>query len=59
MADNEKVYTPSEVAKKLKVNKETVMRKLRKGELCGFKVGRLWRVTAEGLEEYKITRNRI
>lgn len=59
MAETDKIYTASEVADKLKVNKETVMRKLRKGELKGFKVGRLWRITAESLEEYKINRNRI
>jgi excisionase family DNA binding protein len=59
MTDTDRIYTASEVAEKLQVSKETVMRKLRKGELRGFKVGRLWRITAEGLEEYKINRNRI
>jgi excisionase family DNA binding protein len=53
MADNEKIYTPSEIAEKLQVNKETVLRKIRKGEMKAFKVGRLWRITEESLNQYK------
>lgn len=47
-----RVYTIEEVAEVLKVNPRTVNRLLERGELVGFKVGRLWRVSQEALEAY-------
>ncbi len=47
-----KAYTIEEVAEILKVNPRTVNRMLERGELRGFKVGRLWRVSQEALEAY-------
>lgn len=46
------VYTVNELAKMLKVATQTVYRLLESGELKGVKVGRVWRVRREDLEEY-------
>lgn len=53
MNEREKCYTPEEVAAILRVDKETVMRRLRKGEMPGFKVGKFWRITESQLKEYQ------
>ena len=45
------LLTPKEVAEKLKVSEQTVLRWLRNGKLKGVKVGKLWRVKEEDLRE--------
>ncbi|MDI9608469.1 MAG: helix-turn-helix domain-containing protein [Atribacterota bacterium] len=45
------LLTPKEVAEKLRVSEQTVLRWLRKGKLKGVKVGKLWRVREEDLRE--------
>lgn len=40
----EESFTPEEVAKILKIDPETVRRKLREGEYKGIQVGRRWRI---------------
>jgi excisionase family DNA binding protein len=53
MADQEETYyTPAEVAAKLRVSSETVMRALRSGALVGTKFRRQWRISKTALEEY-------
>jgi excisionase family DNA binding protein len=47
-----KVYTPEQVAEQLQVSLKTVTNYLREGRLKGFKVGRLWRITEDDLEEF-------
>jgi acetyl-CoA synthetase len=49
---SETVYTPNEVAKRLKVDRDTIYKLLQDGELKGKKVGRLWRVSDSNLNEY-------
>jgi acetyl-CoA synthetase len=49
---SETVYTPNEVAKRLKVDRDTIYKLLQDGELKGKKVGRLWRVSDSNLSEY-------
>jgi excisionase family DNA binding protein len=41
----EQYLTPDEIADKLRVDQDTVLRWLKRGELPGYKVGRQWRVT--------------
>ncbi len=41
--------TSQEVAEKLKLNQQVVLRKLRSGELPGYKIGKEWRVAAHEL----------
>lgn len=46
------IFTPEEIADKLKVSRLTVHRWLRKGELKAFKAGKMWRITREDLEAF-------
>ena len=46
------LFTPEEIAKHLKVSKLAVYKWLQKGELKGFKAGKMWRVKREALEEF-------
>jgi excisionase family DNA binding protein len=47
-----KIYTPEEIADELSVSRKSVYLWLQKGELIGFKAGKLWRVTREDLEAF-------
>ena len=47
-----RALTVEEVAEALQVNPRTVYRMLERGEIKGFKVGPLWRVSRETLEAY-------
>ena len=49
---SEMVYTPKEVAEKLKVDRDTIYKLLQDRELVGKKVGRVWRVSESNLNEY-------
>jgi len=46
------LLTPTEVADKLRISVYTVKNYLRKGIIKGIKVGDLWRVREEDLEEF-------
>ncbi len=46
----EDVYTPKEVAAKLKLSEKTVLDYLRERKLPGFKIGKHWRIRASELE---------
>lgn len=49
----EDVYlTAEEVARKVRMSPETVMRLLRQKKLPGFKVGGTWRISQKDLEQY-------
>ncbi|MGE0542429.1 MAG: helix-turn-helix domain-containing protein [Dehalococcoidia bacterium] len=52
MTEPRKAYTIEEVAEVLQVNPRTINRMLDRGELKGFKVGRLWRISQEALDAY-------
>lgn len=43
------IMTPEEVADFLRLNRETVYRNLRRGQLPGIKVGSQWRVSRAAL----------
>ena len=45
--------TVQDVANELAVNPETVKRMLQSGRLAGYKVGRLWRMTREAVDQFK------
>src|SRR5262245_39642674 len=49
---DEKVWRVREVADKLDVTIETVLKRLHEGSLKGFRVGRAWRITDEALQEF-------
>ncbi len=46
------IFTPEEIADKLKTSRSTVYRWLRNGELKSFKAGKMWRITREALEDF-------
>jgi excisionase family DNA binding protein len=46
------VYTPQQVAEHLQVSVVWVMRALKAGRLTGFRVGRLWRISAQDLQAF-------
>ncbi|HHY92857.1 MAG TPA: helix-turn-helix domain-containing protein [Firmicutes bacterium] len=48
----QEVYTPQEIAKMLKVSKNAVYQWLSQGRLKGFRVGDLWRIPKDALEEF-------
>ena len=48
----EQLLTTREIADKLKLNVETVRRKLRAGDIPARKIGRLWRVDDTELQRY-------
>ncbi len=50
MADD--ILDADEVAKLLKLNKQTVKRLANRGELPGFKIGGRWRFRREAIEDY-------
>lgn len=46
------IYTPEELAEKLKTTRRTVYRWIEKGELKAFKAGKMWRITRKALEDF-------
>ena len=52
------VFTPEEVAQKLRVHPNTIRDYLKDGILPGIKLGRIWRVEEKDLEEFIKERKR-
>jgi excisionase family DNA binding protein len=52
LLEDSKVLTPVEVANRLRVSRDTVMRQLNSGELPGYKIGGQWRVRESDFVEY-------
>lgn len=50
--EDEKYYTPNEIAKKYNVKEGTVRKWLYRGDLKGIKLGGLWRIPESALEEF-------
>src|SRR5690606_5122665 len=46
------LLTPTQVADRLQLTEQTVYDWLRSGKIEGVKLGRLWRITEEHLEEF-------
>ncbi|MBZ5618407.1 MAG: helix-turn-helix domain-containing protein [Acidobacteriia bacterium] len=46
------LYTPEEVAEKLRVSRRAVYQWLNSGRLNGLKAGQYWRVTEEALTQF-------
>ncbi len=45
-------YTIHDIASDLKISKSTILRALKKGDLTGVKVGKLWRFTTEDIQAW-------
>lgn len=50
--EKEGMLAPAEVATRMRVSVDTVMRLLRSGQLAGHKFGKQWRVTGPALDSY-------
>ncbi len=50
--NEDRFYSPAEVAKYLSVNVQTVRRWIHAGELRAYRVGKFWRVSREQVEEF-------
>jgi len=48
----DRIYTPEEIAERLRVSRKAVYDWLNKGRLKGFKAGKMWRVTKQALEDF-------
>ncbi|NLZ54532.1 MAG: helix-turn-helix domain-containing protein [Thermoanaerobacteraceae bacterium] len=48
----EELYTPQEVADKFRVTLRTVYQWIKDGKLKAIKVGTLWRISKDSLEEF-------
>ena len=48
----EELYTPQEVAKMLKVSLRAVYKWIHEGKLKSKKIGTLWRISKDALEEF-------
>jgi excisionase family DNA binding protein len=46
---NLRFYTTAEIAEMLKMNVQVVARKVQKGEITGYKIGKDWRITEKDL----------
>lgn len=53
-----RLLTPEQVADRLQISEHTVYLWLRSGMLPGMKLGRLWRIRGEDLEEFVMARTR-
>ena len=52
MVKDDQVYTPTEIAKVLRVSAVTVSRAIREGRLRAFRVGGQWRITGADVLRY-------
>ncbi len=50
--NDDKLWTPPQVAERLQINERTVTQWLRKGHLRGFKIGKEWRVSPCDLQAF-------
>lgn len=46
------IYTPEEIAEKLKVSEQTIRRYLREEKIEGFKIGNNWRIKEKCFLEF-------
>jgi len=47
---SDSALTPEQVAELLNVTRETIYRKLRKGEIPAARVGKVWRISRETID---------
>ena len=54
MPSTGKVLTVNELSEYLRVNRSTIYRLLKKGQLPGFKIGSDWRFNVEAIDEWRL-----
>ncbi|WP_370315958.1 helix-turn-helix domain-containing protein [Roseivivax marinus] len=53
MVTGRKPYTPDSLAERWRVSAETVRQLCRRGVLAHFRVGRMYRIPADAVDEYE------
>ena len=52
MADNNEIMKFEEVMEYLNIGKSTLYKLLRSGEITSFKIGKVWKIPRQSVEEY-------
>lgn len=50
--ENEKLYRANEVAEKLELHKDTILRLIREGKMKAVRIGREYRVSQKDIDDY-------
>lgn len=50
--NDDEIYTPIEMAERLKITKEAVYRYIKEGYLPAFKIGKYWRIRGKDINEF-------
>ena len=56
-SDRARPFTPETLAERWMVSDETVRQLIKRGELRAFRVGRMFRIPADAVEEYETCQN--
>ena len=57
--DYQDIMTVSEIADTLYIGKNRVYELLENGAIKGFRIGRVWKIPKEALQEYILTQSRL
>lgn len=57
--DYQDIITVSEIADTLYIGKNRVYELLESGAIKGFRIGRVWKIPKEALQEYILTQSRL
>lgn len=49
---DEEIYTPIEIAEKLKISKEAVYAYIKSGKLPAYRIGKFWRVKGKDMNKF-------
>lgn len=52
MADNNEIMKFEEVMEYLNIGKSTLYKLLRNGEITSFKIGKVWKIPRQSVEDY-------
>ena len=52
MADNNEIIKFEEVMEYLNIGKSTLYKLLRSGEITSFKIGKVWKIPRQSVEDY-------
>ena len=52
MADNNEIMKFEEVMEYLNIGKSTLYKLLRSGEITSFKIGKVWKIPRQSVEDY-------
>ena len=50
--NDDEIYTPIEIAKKLKISKEAIYLYIKNGKLPAFRIGKFWRIKGKDINDF-------